>query len=106
MATNTYNSFTTNFNVFKEHDLIGIVTTGSAITASLPSAVTFDPGHRVTFKDVSGSCSGSNHIVISASSHHTGDRIDGEGIVKIKAGFGAITIASDGVGSFYIVSTS
>tara|TARA_R110002012_G_scaffold94255_1_gene228276 strand:- start:1007 stop:2176 length:1170 start_codon:yes stop_codon:yes gene_type:complete len=106
LATNTYNSFTTNFNVFKEHDLIGIVTTGSAITASLPSAVTFDPGHRVTFKDVSGSCSGSNHIVISASSHHTGDRIDGEGIVKIKAGFGAITIASDGVGSFYIVSTS
>ena len=61
---------------------------------------------RVTFKDVSGSCSGSNHIVISASSYHLGDRIDGQGIVKIKTGFGAVTIASDGVGSFYIVSTS
>mgnify|MGYP003675971780 FL=1 len=106
LATNTYNSFTTNFNVFKEHDLIGIVTTGSAITASLPSAVTFDPGQRVTFKDVSGSCSGSNHIVISASAHHTGDRIDGQGIVKIKAGYGAVTLASDGVQNFFIVSTS
>ena len=106
LTTNSYNSFTTNFNVFAEHDLLGIITTGSAITASLPAASQFDPGHRVTFKDVSGSCSGSNHIVISASSHHLGDRIDGEGIVKIQAGFGAITIASDGVGSFYIVSTS
>tara|TARA_R110002072_G_scaffold119041_1_gene251618 strand:- start:1941 stop:3128 length:1188 start_codon:yes stop_codon:yes gene_type:complete len=106
LATNAYNSFTTNFNVFKEHDLIGIVTTGSAITASLPSAVTFDPGQRVTFKDVSGSCSGSNHIVISASAHHTGDRIDGQGIVKIKAGYGAVTLASDGVQNFFIVSTS
>ena len=106
LTTNSYNSFTTNFNVFAEHDLLGIITTGSAITASLPAASQFDPGHRVTFKDVSGSCSGSNHIVISASSHHLGDRIDGEGIVKIQAGFGAVTIASDGVQSFYIVSTS
>ena len=102
----SYNSFTSNFNVFVEHDLIGVVTTGSAVTASLPSAVTYAPEQRVTFKDVSGSCSGSNHIVISASSYHLGDRIDGQGIVKIKTGFGAVTIASDGVGSFYIVSTS
>ena len=106
LSTNSYNSFTANFDVYREFDLIGVVTTGSAITASLPTAATFDPGQRVTFKDVSGSCSGSNHIVISASSYHTGDRIDGEGIVKIQAGFGAVTIASDGVGSFYIVSTS
>jgi len=102
----SYNSFTANFNVFVEQDLIGIVTTGSAITASLPSAATYAPGQRVTFKDVSGSCSGSNHIVISASSYHLGDRIDGQGIVKIKTGFGAVTIASDGVASFYIVGTN
>ena len=102
----SYNSFTSNFNVFVEQDIIGVVTTGSAITASLPSAATYAPGQRVTFKDVSGSCSGSNHIVISASAYGSGDRIDGQGIVKIKTGFGAVTIASDGVGSFYIVSTS
>jgi len=102
----SYNSFTSNFNVFVEQDIIGVVTTGSAITASLPSAATYAPGQRVTFKDVSGSCSGSNHIVISASNYSGGDRIDGQGIVKVQTGFGAITIASDGVGSFYIVGRS
>jgi hypothetical protein len=106
LATNVYNSFTANYTVATTHDLMGIVTTGSAITASLAAASSYGSGQRFTFKDVSGSCSGSNHIVISASSYHTGDRIDGQGIVKIQAGYGAITIASDGVKSFYIVSTS
>ena len=101
-----YGFFTANFTVATNHDLIGIVTTGSAITASLPTAATFNAGQRFTFKDVSGSCSGSNHIVISASSHHTGDRIDGAGVVKIQVGYGAITLASDGVRSYYIVSAT
>tara|TARA_R110000851_G_scaffold64294_1_gene146578 strand:- start:1356 stop:2687 length:1332 start_codon:yes stop_codon:yes gene_type:complete len=106
LASNVYNSFTANYTVATNHDLMGIVTTGSAITASLAAASSYGSGQRFTFKDVSGSCSGSNHIVISASLHHTGDRIDGQGIVKIQAGYGAITLASDGVKSFYIVSTS
>ncbi len=106
LATNAYGFFTANFTVAPESDLIGVVTTGSAITASLSPASQYGPGQRLTFKDVSGSCSGSNHIVISASNYSSGDRIDGQGVVKIQAGFGAVTIASDGVGSFYIVSTS
>ena len=106
LATSVYNSFTANYAVATNHDLMGIVTTGSAITASLAAASSYGSGQRFTFKDVSGSCSGSNHIVISASLHHTGDRIDGQGIVKIQAGYGAVTLASDGVKSFYIVSTS
>ncbi|MHA2085001.1 MAG: hypothetical protein ACXABD_14680 [Candidatus Thorarchaeota archaeon] len=106
LATNAYNSFTSNYTVASNHSLMGIVTTGSAITASLAAANTYSSGQRFTFKDVSGSCSGSNHIVISASAYNSGDRIDGSGVVKIQAGYGAITIASDGVGSFYIVSTS
>jgi hypothetical protein len=101
-----YGFFTANFTVAPESDIIGVVTTGSAITASLQPASQYGPGQRFTFKDVSGSCSGSNHIVISASNYSGGDRIDGQGIVKIQTGFGAVTIASDGVGSFYIVSTS
>jgi len=104
---NAYNSFTANYTVASNHDLMGIVTTGSAITASLPAASTLSAGRRFTFKDVSGSCSGSNHIVISASAYTSaGNRIDGQGVVKIQAGFGAITIASDGVASYFIVSTS
>tara|TARA_Y100000592_G_scaffold100746_1_gene182492 strand:- start:3313 stop:4500 length:1188 start_codon:yes stop_codon:yes gene_type:complete len=106
LSTNAYGFFTANFTVASDSDLIGIVTTGSVITASLQAANQYEPGQRFTFKDVSGSCSGSNHIVISASNYSSGDRIDGQGIVKIQAGFGAVTIASDGVGSFYIVSTS
>ena len=102
-----YNSFTADFSVSAQNDLIGVVTTGSAITASLLAASQYEPGQRLTFKDVSGSCSGSNHIVISASAYSSaGDRIDGQGVLKIQAGFGAVTIASDGVASFFIVSTS
>ena len=102
----SYGFFTANYTVATTHDVMGIVTTGSAITASLPAASNFNPGQRITFKDVSGSCSGSNHIVISASAYSSGNRIDGAGVVKIQVGFGAVTLASDGVGSFYIVSAT
>lgn len=100
-----FNSYTADFTVPQESDIIGIVTTGSAITASLNAANTYGQGQRFIFKDVSGSCSGSNHIVISASAYGSGDRIDGQGMVKIQTGYGAITIASDGANSFYIIGT-
>ena len=106
-GSNAFDAFGANFNVTADHDFIAVVTTGSAITASLPTAGTFDPGKRFTFKDVSGSCSGStNHIVISASQNHTGQNIDGQGVVKIQAAYGAITIASDGATQYYIVSVN
>jgi len=99
----SYNSFTVNFTVADDHDIIGIVTTGSAITASLAAANTYGDGQRFTFKDVSGSCSGSNHIVIATSG---GQKIDGQSLVKIQTGYGAISIASDGVSNFYVVGTN
>ena len=105
-SSTAYNSFTANYTVTTDHDIMGIVTTGSAITASLASAATYAAGQRFIFKDVSGSCSGSGHIVISASQNHVGQNIDGQGIVKIQTGYGAVTLASDGVASFYIVSTN
>jgi hypothetical protein len=105
-TSTAYNSYTLNFTVSDSHDILGIVTTGSAITASLPTAATFDAGQKIIFKDVSGSCSGSNHIVISASQNHAGEQIDGQGVIKIETGYGALTLASDGVKSYYIVSTS
>lgn len=105
-SSTAYNSFTANYTVTTDHDVMGIVTTGSAITASLASAATYAAGQRLIFKDVSGSCSGSNHIVISASQNHVGQKIDGQGIVKIQTGYGSVTLASDGVASFYIVSTN
>lgn len=106
-GSNAFDAFSASFNVVAEHDFIAVVTTGSAITASLPGASTFDPGKRFTFKDVSGSCSGStNHIVISASLNSSGENIDGQGIVKIQAAYGSITITSDGVSQYYIASVN
>ena len=106
LSTTSYGFFTFNFTAVAENDFIGIVTTGSAITASLPAAASFNPGKRFTFKDVSGSCSGSNHIVISASLNSSGQSIDGEGIVKIKSAYGSITIVSDGLSQYYIESVN
>ena len=106
LSTTSYGFFTFNFTAVAENDFIGIVTTGSAITASLPAAASFNPGKRFTFKDVSGSCSGSNHIVISASLNSSGESIDGEGIVKIKSAYGSVTIVSDGLSQYYIESVN
>jgi hypothetical protein len=106
LSTTSYGFFTFNFGVVAENDFIGVVTTGSAITASLPAAASFNPGKRFTFKDVSGSCSGSNHIVISASLNSSGESIDGEGIVKIKSAYGSVTIVSDGLSQYYIESVN
>ena len=108
LSTSTYNFFTFDFGVVPGNDgFIGIVTTGSAITASLPSAAMFSPGKRITFKDILGGCSGStNHIVISASLNSSGESIDGQGILKIQAAYGSVTIVSDGLSQYYIESVN
>ena len=108
LSTSTYNFFTSDFGVVPGNDgFIGIVTTGSAITASLPSAAMFSPGKRITFKDILGGCSGStNHIVISASLNSSGQSIDGQGILKIQAAYGSVTIVSDGFSQYYIESVN
>ena len=108
LSTTTYGSFTSDFGVVPGNDgFLGIVTTGSAITASLPSAAMFSPGKRITFKDILGGCSGStNHIVISASLNSSGESIDGQGILKIQAAYGSVTIVSDGLSQYYIESVN
>ena len=102
----SFNSFSANFNVTQDHDILGVVTTGSAVTASLAAANTYQAGQRIVFKDTNGSCSGSNHIVISASAYGSGDRIDGQGVAKIKTGFGSLTLTSDGSANFFIVGSN
>ena len=97
-----YTSSLTNFNVLANHSLIGINTNGSAVTASFAVANSYQAGQPFTFKDIEGSGS-INHIVIATSG---GQKIDGASLVKIKANYGAVSIATDGVTNFYIVSTS
>jgi len=97
-----YTSSLTNFNVLAAHSLLGINSSGSAVTASFAVANSYQAGQTFTFKDIEGSGS-INHIVIATSG---GQKIDGNSLVKIKANYGAVSIATDGVTNFYIVSTS
>jgi hypothetical protein len=97
-----YSSSTANFAILPAHSLLGINSSGSVVTASFGAANTYQPGQTFTFKDIEGSGS-TNHIVIKPSGSQ---KIDGNSVVKIKANYGAVSIASDGASNFYIVSTS
>lgn len=98
-----FSALTASYTVTNEHNIMGINTSGSsAITASLQSASTYEQGAGLVFKDTAGSAS-VNNIVIQPSGSQ---KIDGNSLVKIKANYGAVSIASDGANNFYIVSTS
>ena len=97
-----WNAFNSNYNVVSTHDVMGIDTSGSVVTASLPGAADLSAGKRLVFKDVGGSGS-VNNIVIQASGSQT---IDGASTVKIQANYGAITLSTDGVAAYYIISTT
>ena len=94
-----YFSSTGSFAVLPAHSLLGINSSGSVVTASFGAANTYQPGQTFTFKDIEGSGS-TNHIVIKPSGSQ---KIDGNSVVKIKANYGAVSIASDGASNFYIV---
>ena len=102
VSTLSYISTTSSLNVLSTHSLLGINSRASAITASFASANSYQAGQTFTFKDIEGSGS-TNHIVIKPSGSQ---KIDGNSLVKIKADYGAVSIATDGVSNFYIVSTS
>ena len=97
-----YFSLTASFAVLPAHSLLGINSSRSVVTASFGAANTYQPGQTFTFKDIEGSGS-TNHIVIKPSGSQ---KIDGNSLVKIKANYGAVSIATDGASNFYIVSTS
>jgi len=97
----SFGSFSSDFNVLSSHDILGISTSGTIVTASLPAAATLSSGQRLVFKDIAGNASG-NNIVIEPSGSET---IDGFSFLKITTDRGAATIASDGVDKFYILNT-
>ena len=96
------NIFTASFNVLNTYDVVGISTSGSVVTASLPGASSLSSGQRLVFKDVGGSGS-INDLVIEASGSET---IDGASTLKISTDWGATTIVSDGVGQYFIIGTN
>jgi hypothetical protein len=101
-SSTSINVFTASFNVLNTYDVVGISTSGSVVTASLPGASSLSSGQRLVFKDVGGSGS-VNDLVIEASGSET---IDGASTLKISTDWGATTIVSDGVGQYFIIGTN
>ena len=97
-----WNAFTASYSVINTYDVMGIDTSGSVVTASLPGAADLSAGQRLVFKDVGGSGS-ANNIVIEASGSQT---IDGVSAVKIQTNYGGLTLTTDGVAAYYIISTT
>ena len=96
-------TFSASFNVTPQQSIAAINTSGSIITASLGAANGYDIAQPITFKDIAGSAS-VNNLVIEPSGSQT---IDGSSTgVKIELDYGSVTIASDGVSSFYIIGTN
>jgi len=101
-SSTSFNSFTANFNVSASYDVVGVNTSGGAVTGSLLAANAYTAGQRLVFKDIEGSGS-TNNLVIEPSGSQT---IDGATLAKIKVNYGSITIVSDGSGAFYIVGNN
>lgn len=93
-----------NFSVSEQNNIIGINTSGSShITASLKAASVYESGAKLVFKDIAGSAS-INNIVIEPSGSQT---IDGSNTgIKIQSSYGAVTIASNGTDSFFILGVN
>jgi hypothetical protein len=101
-SSTSFDSFTANFNVSASYDVVGVNTSGGAVTGSLLAANAYTAGQRLVFKDIEGSGS-TNNLVIEPSGSQT---IDGATLAKIKVNYGSITIVSDGSGAFYIVGNN
>jgi len=101
-SSTSINVFTASFNVLNTYDVVGISTSGSVVTASLPGASSLSSGQRLVFKDVGGSGSVNNLVIEPSGS----EKIDGASSLKITNNWGAATIVSDGVGQYFIIGTN
>jgi hypothetical protein len=101
-SSTSINVFTASFNVLNTYDVVGISTSGSVVTASLPGASSLSSGQRLVFKDVGGSGSVNNLVIEPSGS----EKIDGASTLKITNNWGAATLVSDGVGQYFIIGTN
>jgi hypothetical protein len=94
-----YATYTGSFTVPTSAYFVGMSTTGSILTASLGSAITYPQGQTLILKDVGG-YAGTNNILIKASGSET---IDGASGVSLTANSSSVSIISNGSNGFYIV---
>jgi hypothetical protein len=94
-----YAHYTRSFTVPTYAYFVGMSPTGSVLTASLGSAITYPQGQTLILKDVGG-YAGTNNILIKASGSET---IDGASGVSLTANSSSVSIISNGSNGFYIV---
>jgi hypothetical protein len=97
-----YTHIATHFSASASFDLIGVNISSSVITASLYAANKYYPGQRLTFKDMAGSASTNNIVIMSDS-----EKIDSSSAgIKVVTDWGAVTVASNGSDGFFIIGTN
>jgi len=98
-----FENFSINFAVPTNSYICSINTSASAVTASLGAANTYYSGQTITFKDTAGYAGvAGKQILILPSGSQT---IDGQSGLQIATTSGSATITTDGLTSFYIIST-
>lgn len=94
-----YLTYTGSFTVPTTSYFVGIISTGSVITASLSNATSYPSGQTLIFKDIGGNAA-INNIRIQPSGSQT---IDGATSLVISSTSGSATLISNGVDGFYII---
>jgi len=82
-------------------DIVACDTSIAGVTLWLPPAATAGAGRRYVIQDWTGNA-GANAISINGDA---GETISGAGVVNIAAGYGAMTVWSDGINQWFIEST-
>jgi hypothetical protein len=89
-----YAAKTANFSVATTDYIIGVNTSGGAVTATLPSAATAGAGRMLIVKDIGGFASESAKAIIITPAGS--EKIDGANSVQILASSGSVSIFTDG----------
>ena len=90
---------TANYTLARDDYIIGVDTSGGAITIALPDASTFSAGQLFVIKDERG-VAGTNNITISASTD--GQSIDGDNTIVLDTNRAALSVYTNGSSAYFI----
>ncbi|MDE2470439.1 MAG: hypothetical protein KGL35_17265 [Bradyrhizobium sp.] len=90
------------YSVQPSDNLIGYVALTAARTLTLPAASAYPTGYVLAIADESGACSALNTITIAAAGT---DKIDGAATAALGAPYAALSLESDGVGKWTLLSS-